>query len=138
MSVGLAVMALGALLFIPAARAASYPLFLLALFTLASGMTLMQTAINPYIVCIGAREVYAVLLNRDFHADIATLEVLCRRPPPFLGMMGSRRRIREVFEALPQHRTTLERLQAPIGLEIEAETPHEIAVSILAQLIQWR
>jgi len=57
MSIGLAVMAFGAVLFIPAARAASYPLFLLALFTLASGMTLMQTAINPYIVCIGARKV---------------------------------------------------------------------------------
>jgi glucose/galactose transporter len=63
MSIGLAVMALGALLFIPAARTASYPLFLLALFTLASGMTLMQTAINPYIVCIGARESAATRIS---------------------------------------------------------------------------
>ncbi|WP_211232064.1 sugar MFS transporter [Pseudoduganella violaceinigra] len=63
MSIGLAVMALGAVLFIPAARAASYPLFLLALFTLASGMTLMQTAINPYIVCIGARESAATRIS---------------------------------------------------------------------------
>ncbi|SFF59794.1 glucose/galactose transporter [Duganella sp. CF458] len=63
MSIGLAVMAFGAVLFIPAARAASYPLFLLALFTLASGMTLMQTAINPYIVCIGARESAAMRIS---------------------------------------------------------------------------
>jgi xanthine dehydrogenase accessory factor len=84
------------------------------------------------------RDVHAVLLNRDFHADIATLDVLCRRPARFLGMMGSRRRIREVFEALPQHAAALQRLQAPVGLEIHAETPHEIAVSILAQLIQVR
>ena len=63
MSIGLAVMAFGAVLFIPAARAASYPLFLLALFTLASGMTLMQTAINPYIVCIGARESAATRIS---------------------------------------------------------------------------
>jgi glucose/galactose transporter len=63
MSAGLAVMALGAMLFIPAARATSYPLFLLALFTLASGMTLMQTAINPYIVCIGARESAAMRIS---------------------------------------------------------------------------
>ena len=63
MSLGLAVMAFGAVLFIPAARAASYPLFLLALFTLASGMTLMQTAINPYIVCIGARESAATRIS---------------------------------------------------------------------------
>ena len=63
MSIGLAVMAFGAVLFIPAARAASYPLFLLALFTLASGMTLMQTAINPYIVFIGARESAATRIS---------------------------------------------------------------------------
>jgi len=63
MSIGLAVMAFGAVLFMPAARAASYPLFLLALFTLASGMTLMQTAINPYIVCIGARESAATRIS---------------------------------------------------------------------------
>ncbi len=63
MSLGLGVMALGAMLFIPAARATSYPLFLLALFTLASGMTLMQTAINPYIVCIGARESAAMRIS---------------------------------------------------------------------------
>lgn len=63
MSVGLAVMASGAALFIPAARAASYPCFLLALFTLASGMTLMQTAINPYIVCIGARDSAATRIS---------------------------------------------------------------------------
>lgn len=84
------------------------------------------------------RDVDAVLLNRDFHADIATLDILCRRPPRFLGMMGSRRRIREVVEALPHHAAALQRLQAPVGFEIQAETPREIAVSILAQLIQMR
>ena len=56
MSLSLGVMAVGALMFIPAAKSSYYGLFLLALFTLASGMTLMQTAINPYIVCIGSRE----------------------------------------------------------------------------------
>lgn len=84
------------------------------------------------------RAVYAVLLNRDFGADIATLDVLCRQPPHFLGMMGSRRRIRQVIDALPQHAQALEALQAPIGVAIAAETPHEIAVSILAQLIAHR
>jgi FHS family L-fucose permease-like MFS transporter len=56
-------MAAGALLFIPAARSTYYGLFLLALFTLATGMTLMQTAINPYIVCIGARESAAMRIS---------------------------------------------------------------------------
>lgn len=84
------------------------------------------------------RDVYAVLLNRDFGADIASLRELCARPPAFLGMMGSGRRIRQVIEALPQHADALLRLQAPIGLDIAAETPQEIAISILAQLVQVR
>lgn len=84
------------------------------------------------------RDVYAVLLNRDFGADVATLRELCRRPPAFLGMMGSSRRIRQVIGALPEQVDALQRLQAPIGLDIGAETPQEIAVSILAQLVQVR
>jgi FHS family L-fucose permease-like MFS transporter len=63
MALGLAVMSVGALLFIPAARSGTYALFLAALFTLASGMTLMQTAINPYIVHIGARESAAMRIS---------------------------------------------------------------------------
>ncbi|MBT9491760.1 MAG: sugar MFS transporter [Paucibacter sp.] len=63
MTAGLGVMAIGALLFIPAARSSYYGLFLLALFTLATGMTLMQTAINPYIVCIGSRESAAMRIS---------------------------------------------------------------------------
>ncbi|MDC8773839.1 sugar MFS transporter [Roseateles albus] len=63
MTVGLGVMAVGALLFIPAAKSSYYGIFLLALFTLATGMTLMQTAINPYIVCIGPRESAATRIS---------------------------------------------------------------------------
>ena len=63
MTASLGVMAVGALMFIPAANTSYYGLFLLALFTLASGMTLMQTAINPYIVCIGARESAAMRIS---------------------------------------------------------------------------
>ncbi|MBC3911458.1 sugar MFS transporter [Undibacterium umbellatum] len=63
MTLGLGIMAVGALLFIPAAKSSYYGLFLLALFTLAAGMTLMQTAINPYIVCIGSRESAAMRIS---------------------------------------------------------------------------
>ena len=63
MTMGLGIMAIGALLFIPAAKSGLYGLFLLALFTLATGMTLMQTAINPYIVCIGSRERAAMRIS---------------------------------------------------------------------------
>ena len=84
------------------------------------------------------RHVLAVLLNRNFDADVATLRVLCQKPPQFLGMLGSQRRIAEVRKALPELEQSLRDLVAPIGLEIGAETPHEIAISILAQLIEQR
>jgi MFS transporter, FHS family, L-fucose permease len=63
MTLGLAIMGCGALLFIPAAQTTHYALFLAALFTLATGMTLMQTAINPYIVCLGPRESAAMRIS---------------------------------------------------------------------------
>jgi fucose permease len=56
MALGLAIMAIGALLHIPAAYLASFPLFLVGLFTLGTGLTVLQTASNPYIVLLGPPE----------------------------------------------------------------------------------
>ena len=56
MSIGLGVMALGSLIFIPAAYARSYPLFLLGLFAQGTGLTLLQTASNPYVTILGPIE----------------------------------------------------------------------------------
>lgn len=56
MSLGLLVMAVGALLFVPAANARSYPLFLLGLFIIGSGLALLQTASNPYATVLGPME----------------------------------------------------------------------------------
>jgi glucose/galactose transporter len=56
MSVGLAIMALGTLVFVPAAKNESYPLFLIGLFTIGIGLTLLQTASNPYLTILGSRE----------------------------------------------------------------------------------
>jgi len=53
MAIGLGVMGVGSLLFIPAAFGASFMLFLVALFTLGTGLTILQTASNPYIVLLG-------------------------------------------------------------------------------------
>ena len=53
MAIGLGVMAVGSLLFIPAAQNTSYMLFLVALFMLGSGLTILQNASNPYIVFLG-------------------------------------------------------------------------------------
>ncbi len=56
MSLGLAVMAIGTLIFVPAANMVSYPLFLVGLFTIGIGLTVLQTASNPYVTILGSRE----------------------------------------------------------------------------------
>lgn len=63
MALGLGIMAAGALLFIPAAQSADYRLFLGGLFTLGVGLTLLQTASNPYIVHIGPLESAAARIS---------------------------------------------------------------------------
>lgn len=71
-------------------------------------------------------------LYRLMHADVQ---------PRYIGMIGSRRRVRAAFQALLDAGVARERLasvRAPVGLDIGAETPDEIAVSIAAELIQLR
>jgi FHS family L-fucose permease-like MFS transporter len=63
MVLGLAVTGLGALLFVPSAMAASYIMFLAALFVLASGITLLQVAINPYVASLGSPDQASSRLN---------------------------------------------------------------------------
>ena len=56
MSLGLIAMAVGTLIFIPAAKVVSYPLFLVGLFVIGIGLTILQTASNPYVTILGPRE----------------------------------------------------------------------------------
>ncbi|MDE2054212.1 MAG: sugar MFS transporter [Xanthomonadaceae bacterium] len=60
---GLAVTGIGALLFLPASMVQSYPLFLLAFFVLASGITLLQVAANPYVSLLGPPRLASSRLN---------------------------------------------------------------------------
>lgn len=70
MSLGLAIIAVGCLLFVPAALTAFFPIFLLAQFVVGSGLTILQTASNPFIVRLGneesaaARIAFMGLLNK--------------------------------------------------------------------------
>ncbi len=56
MSIGLLTMAIGTLIFVPAAKVVSYPLFLVGLFLIGIGLTVLQTASNPYVTILGPRE----------------------------------------------------------------------------------
>lgn len=63
MALGLGIMVVGSLLFIPAAQTADYMAFLVALFVLGTGLTILQTASNPYVVHIGPRESAAMRIS---------------------------------------------------------------------------
>jgi xanthine dehydrogenase accessory factor len=84
---------------------------------------------------------YAVVVTRGHAHDEEVLGELVGRPLRYLGMIGSQRKVRKVFERLAAKgvsRDALARVHAPIGLEIGAETHEEIAISIVAELIQVR
>ena len=84
---------------------------------------------------------YLVIVTRGHLHDLVVLEQALQTNATYIGMIGSRRKTRLLYEELVQRgvpRTQLDRVHAPIGLKIGAETPEEIAVSILAELIQVR
>jgi xanthine dehydrogenase accessory factor len=84
-------------------------------------------------------QTYVVLVTRAHALDAALLSALLEKPTAYIGMLGSERRAHAAREALRKagvSESLLARLHAPIGLAIDAETPQEIAVSILAEIIQ--
>lgn len=81
---------------------------------------------------------YAVIVTRGHKHDIDALRALSRANLRYVGLIGSRAKVKRIYDALRGEGTTpevLSRVHAPIGLDIGAITPPEIAVSILAELI---
>jgi xanthine dehydrogenase accessory factor len=86
-------------------------------------------------------DLYVALVTRGYLHDLAALKALLPRSPRYIGMIGSEKRVRIVYQALQQVGFTAQQLQqiyAPIGLDIGALTPEEIAISIGAELIKIR
>lgn len=86
---------------------------------------------------------HVLLVTRGHRYDYDCLVRALRvdPPPAYIGMIGSRRRVRATFvqlleEGLPRER--LRRIHAPVGLDIGAETPEEIAVAVAAELVKVR
>jgi len=81
---------------------------------------------------------YAVIVTRGHTHDLDALRAVTRTPLRYAGLIGSRAKIRRIFDELraegvqPESLTTI---HAPIGLDIGAITPQEIAISIVAELI---
>jgi xanthine dehydrogenase accessory factor len=95
---------------------------------------LEQTTFSP--------SAYAVIVTRGHRHDLDALQALASRDLRYLGLIGSRAKVARLYDQLLiDGRVTLEQLShvhAPIGLDIGAVTPQEIAVSIAAELVAIR
>lgn len=80
-----------------------------------------------------------VLVSRNFMIDRDALEAALEKAEMgYLGMIGSEKKVRQVYEELKAKgvkKEALEKVHAPIGLDIGSDTPAEIAVSILAEIL---
>jgi xanthine dehydrogenase accessory factor len=86
-------------------------------------------------------DAFFVVVTRGHRQDLDAARQLTRKPWRYLGLIGSRAKVLKVFAALAAEGTpaeTLDQVHAPIGLDIGAVTPAEIAVSIVAELIAVR
>ena len=83
---------------------------------------------------------FVVILTRGHRHDGVCLRALSKQPQTaYLGMIGSRKRVRELKDTLEEegiNRAWLDWIHTPVGLDIGAVTPEEIAVAILAETIQ--
>lgn len=106
---------------------------------------------DGYVVCKPAqvtaqvpitRQTYIAAVTRGLPVDLQLIPALLATDAPYIGLIGSRRRWALTVKALREEqgltRDQLQRVRAPIGLELEAETPKEIALSIFAEIIMLR
>jgi len=94
-------------------------------------------SISPDAVPRGAHVLVATMGERDLEA----IEAVAGRAPAYLGVIASSKRFTQLRDALLARgvsREVLERISAPAGLDIGARTPEEIAVSIMAQIVERR
>lgn len=86
-------------------------------------------------------QTYVILTTRGVAVDIAGLPALLETPAAYIGIIGSKRRwltTRRALEEAGIPEEKLNRIVSPMGLELNAETPEEIAVSILAEILMLR
>lgn len=106
--------------------------------------------LDAYVVCKPGEitqhveitaQTYIAAVTRGLPVDVDLLPALLATNAPYIGLIGSRRRWQITAKALRERgisEADLARIHSPIGLEIEAETPKEIALSILAEIVMVR
>lgn len=93
------------------------------------------------VACPIDAHTFVVIVTRGHKNDAAALGAVVNSPAAYVGMIGSKRKVRTILEGLEKAGVPRERLlkvHAPIGLEIGAISPGEIAVSVCAELIAVR
>lgn len=86
----------------------------------------------------GSNDTFFVVVTRGHRYDQVCLEKIIKKKNAYIGMIGSKLRVRKVKEQLIEtgsDKEKLEKIYSPIGLDIKAETPVEIAVAIMAEII---
>ncbi len=86
-------------------------------------------------------EEFVVIATKGHKTDTLCLEEVLKRPFRYVGMIGSRRKVMAVFDYLRNkgfEEEKLKKVHAPIGIEINSDTPQEVAISIVAELIKER
>lgn len=87
----------------------------------------------------GDSDTYFVIVTRGHRYDVACLKAIIQKESAYIGMIGSKVRVKKVKELLIKDgfkSQQLDNVYSPIGLKIGARTPEEIAVSIMAEIIQ--
>jgi len=82
---------------------------------------------------------YIIIVTPMLECDSATLKSVINKNVKYIGLMGSKRKIKSIFELLRKDgvdEKLFDRVHTPIGLEIEADSPEEIAISIAAEIIK--
>lgn len=84
---------------------------------------------------------FIIVATRGHRYDNVALDVAARTPAKYVGLMGSRRKTILIYEDLLRDGMPIERvreIRSPIGLDVRARTPEEIAVSIIAEVLMFR
>lgn len=103
-----------------------------------AGKVLVAPMDNIRDLALSSATTYFILITREHRHDDLLLRQLLGTPYAYLGMIGSRRRTTKVKERLINDgfpTPEIDAVHAPIGLEIGAQTPEEIAISIMAEVI---
>jgi len=86
-------------------------------------------------------QTFVVAVTRGYPFDVVALPILLESQAPYIGVIGSRRRWAITVKELAARgisEQALQRVHSPVGLHLGAETPEEIAVSIMAEIIKLR